>query len=89
MKRGFFVFLTITVICLLAGVSSVLASWPSVENEGEATSSVLLTGTKSIQDCDAVSDGKNLTGRRLSFGAHSKGLEDSSYSPSTGTFPTS
>ena len=75
MKRGFFVFLTIIVICLLAGVSSVLAAWHYLESERESTSSILVTGAKSPQGYDAVSDGKDRNGKITFLRNLSKPLE--------------
>ena len=75
MKRGFFVFLTIIVICLLAGVSSVLAAWRYVKSEGESTSSILVPGTRSPQSHDAVGDGKDRDVIKTFFRNLSKRLE--------------
>ena len=47
MKRGFFVFLTIVVTCLLVGESSALAAWEYAESEAETTTTSTSFVTKS------------------------------------------
>jgi len=89
MKRGLFVFLTITVIYLLAGASPILAALRYGESEGESIPCISGDGADYLQDCYEVSDRKNRGGEGVSFRMYPNPLSGSLFCRATGTFSIS
>ncbi|MGB2770292.1 MAG: hypothetical protein WBC88_11255, partial [Candidatus Zixiibacteriota bacterium] len=89
MKRGFFVFLTITVIYLLAGASPILAALRYGESKGESIPCISGDGPNYLQGCDEVSDGKDCSGEGASFRMYPDGLSGILFCRATGRFSIS
>jgi hypothetical protein len=89
MKRGLFVFLTTTVIYLLAGASPILAALRYGESEGEWIPCISGDGADYLQGCNEVSSGKNCSGEGVSFRMYPSGLSGSLLCRARGAFSIS